>query len=52
VVDDRYSDAYDAGPANANLTSLPSSTIGADATASTTLAPRSVHLLVISPPGG
>lgn len=50
VVDDQHSDAYDAGPANADLEQLPGSTVGTNGTADTLLAPRSAHLLVISPP--
>lgn len=50
VIDDQHSDAYDAGVQNADLEQLPGSTVSATGSASTVLLPRSVHLLVISPP--
>jgi hypothetical protein len=50
VIDDHHSDAFDAGPASAQLMELPNSTVFGDGAAYTTLAPRSVHLLVVSPP--
>lgn len=50
VVDAAHSDAWDAGGANANLEQLSDSTVSQAGVVHVMVAPRSVHLLVISPP--
>jgi hypothetical protein len=50
LVDDQHSDTYDAGLTNANLEHLAPTQVIADGTVDAELLPRSVHLLVISPP--